>query len=148
MSGSLRLGLLCVRWGATHAAGTAGDMGSLEFEPDIGAAFPDPPAARFCVHDPEPVTNAGLNISTCESRALVDHVDEQAILVKLDVKLNPPAAMHDRVGHQLGDKQLGRIALGSVELRGNPFGQPCPRDTGRLTRARQFELCPGGHRTV
>jgi hypothetical protein len=89
-----------------------------ELKPNTGSAFADPPAGGFFGDDPEtvPTRRGGIALPNLWSkpRAFIDDFDEQALTVELNVYLDSPAAVNDRVGHELANQQprlLARLAV-------------------------------------
>jgi hypothetical protein len=70
----------------------------------VAAPLVDSPAAGNLVHDtksPSPdVVEIALADDSLEPRPLVDHVDQQTVLVKLRVEVDPAPAMRERVRGQ------------------------------------------------
>jgi hypothetical protein len=68
----------------------------------------DAPPARLGLDDPEPPAThrlerllAGL---TLETLALVDHLDQHPILVRMGTQQDPTSPVKNRVRHQLADE--------------------------------------------
>lgn len=114
---------LCAEGGSARrlVAGSEPGSASLELKPDMARALMDPPAGRYRLHSVESLSADVLEVALAndplESTPLVDHLDQQAVLIKLTAHPDPSATVHDRVRYQLGDQQLDVDELTIVHLR-------------------------------
>jgi hypothetical protein len=96
-------GLPSARKGRRRLARSA----TLELEPHLAAALVESPAAGEGIDDVESPSADAIELvlanGVLEPVALVDHLDEQTVLVKLGAELDPAPTMHERVRDQLGD---------------------------------------------
>jgi hypothetical protein len=97
----------------------------------VAAALVKSPAAGEGIDDVESPSADAVEVvlanGALEPVALVDHLDQQTVLVKLGAELDHAPTMHERVRDQLGDEQLGGMASGDVQVRFDPFSQPLAR---------------------
>ena len=81
----------------------------------MGRALVDPPAASLGVDDRESssadVLEVPLTDRPLEPSALIDHLDEQTILVERRSQADLAVAVNDSVRDELADEQLRRVEL-------------------------------------
>ena len=82
---------------------------TLDLSPYVCGSGVDPPPAgdRFDDREPAPgqLIERNLTGGVLEARALIHHLDQQTILIKLTAEEDPSNAMHDGVRHQLTDEE-------------------------------------------
>jgi len=117
----------------------------LELEPHVRGALMDSPAAGDRVHNPESPTSHALKIAlshgALEPLALVDHLDEQAVLVELRAQNDLAAPVNEGIGYELTGQQLGVLELRASDVR-QPLPEQTTGDPGRMHTARQARLEP------
>ena len=85
--------------------------GSHQLEPYVARTVVDPPAARERVYEAESpapdAVEATLRNDAFEPLPVIDHLDDQMVLVETRVQLDGASAVHERVCHQFADQQRG-----------------------------------------
>jgi hypothetical protein len=97
----------------------------------VGGALVHPPTTNLRIDQAKTPTALMLEVTAADrplkSRALVDDLDEQPVLIKIHPQRDLTSPVNERVAHQLADQQLRRVELVTFDRRRAELPDEPPR---------------------